>query len=449
MTVFAEMIKLPSFKQLLFIVFSTIAAPAVALAGTENTPPRHHLILGSAEISLNGSYRLRAETQDAYNIKSYGTARTENFLLSRLRLDADVKIAENARLRFQVQDARIVGHTLTDDDFGDNNPFHDPLDINQAYFDWQPISSLGLTLGRQSISFRDRRVFGPGDWGNTGRYAWNAARLTLMHHGIESNWIIGRFILHDPGQWPNRRAAGPTAYACYTTINYWPVDLDLFYVLKKDDRRTQGETDIGDLASHSMGFWLNKSLGAWDIGATWAGQLGRRAADDIRAMGAVVSLGRTFQVSGKPYVQLQYVTGSGDEDPNDGVHNTFDGIFSGADTDLYGWMNLFFWKNLREYRINMSLHPTRAFNLRSEYHYFMLDAAQDSWYFPGQVQRQDKSGHSGRELGHEMDMIVQYKAGKSLDLRGGVCVFFPGDFVRNTGESPICRWYFLETIVTI
>ncbi len=403
--------------------------------------------IGNTTLSLSGSYRVRGEVQDEFHVKTFGTGQTEDFLLSRLRFDTDLRFAPQLRLHFQLQDARIAGQSLSDQDFSaGNNPFHDPLDINQAFVEYQPSKTLKLKIGRQAISFRDRRIFGPGDWGNTGRYAWDAAMLTLDNRWLESNWIVGRFILHDPDRWPNKRADAPTGYASYNSIKALPFLLDLFYVFKHDDRGvTSGEKGTDNLVSHSVGFWLNKKWQSWEYGATAVGQMGNWGADDIRAYGLVGSLGYQWQTRWQPLLKLQCIIGSGDSDPNDGIHGTFDGVFGGADTDLYGWMNMFFWQNLREYRLDLKLTPGKAFTLKGEYHYFTLDQARDAWYFPGKAVRRDKAGTSGRELGHEIDMTVRMKAASYLELLTGACFFMPGEFVKNTGKSPRASWYFLET----
>lgn len=129
-------------------------------------------------LSISGAYRLRGEVQDRFNIRAYGTETREDYLLSRLPLDIDLKWTSNFRLHAQLQDARTLGISFTDQDFtGGNNPYHDPLDINQLYLEYRPVKMIGLRVGRQAVSYGDRRVFGPGDWGNTGRYVWDAVRL--------------------------------------------------------------------------------------------------------------------------------------------------------------------------------------------------------------------------------------------------------------------------------
>ncbi|HEC99700.1 MAG TPA: hypothetical protein ENN18_04890 [Proteobacteria bacterium] len=402
--------------------------------------------LGPAILDISGTYRLRGEMQDETNIRTYGTGTKEDYILSRLRLDLDLQLPHAIRLHTQIQDAEAMGLSFSDKDFSPgNNPYHDPFDINQAYVEYRPVKEATLKVGRQSISFGDRRVFGPGNWGNTGRYAWDAARFRYNNDYIDSNWLTGRYIIHDPDRWPNKSADGPTAYATYNTIKKLPFILDVFYVLKEDDRgSTVGERGRGNLSSHSIGFRVDGKQGAWDYGSTVVDQFGKWGGDDIRAYGLEFHLGYTLDAAWEPHLILQYVAGSGDDDPTDGIHVTFDGVFGGADTVLYGWMNLFFWKNLREHRMDLLLTPEKDLTLRAEYHYFTLDKPRDAWYYPGNAQRRDNTGSSGRELGHEVDLTARKKVADYLEVLGGYCFFIPGEFIKNTGSSPTAYWYFLE-----
>ncbi len=403
--------------------------------------------MGSSILSLGGSYRLRAERQANYHIKTYGTGEKEEFVLSRLRMEMDWQYRQNARLHVQWQDARAVGVSISDQEFSaGNNPFHDPLDVNQAYLELQPIRQAKIKIGRQPISFRDRRVFGPGDWGNTGRYTWDAAVLTFNSRWFDSHWLIGRYIFHNPNQWPNRRAPAPTAYAGYHSIKELPVLLDLFYVFKHDTRTAEiGESGTGHLASHSLGCYMSVKYRSWEMDITTAGQTGKKGSAEIQAFGLAGALGYQFQIVWKPLLRLQYILGSGDKNPRDGLYGTFDGVFGGADTDLYGWMNLFFWQNLREYRLDLSLTPHQAIGLKCEYHYFALDQASDAWYYPGKAQRRDQSGASGRELGHETDLIVKFKATDHWQILTGFGYFSPAEYIAKTGKNPITSWMFLES----
>lgn len=410
-----------------------------------HVPAWKDISIGQSYISVNGSYRLRGEFQDEYDIKTYGTGDCEDFLLSRLRLNFNLRLW-NLSAFVQLQDARIIGSSFDDSDFAPSNPYHDDMDIRQAYIDYEVWNHLEFKLGRQEIAFADRRIFGPGNWGNTGRYVWDATRLRFHNSDIDSHFIMGKYIIRDPDRWPNRHASEPTAYANYTTLKKLPFDLDLFYVLKKDDHEdTQGESGEGDLTSHSVGFRMGGASGPWDYSWTVVRQFGWWGEDKIRAYGLAASLGYTFDLPWNPHLMVQFINGSGDDDPNDGTKGTFDGVFSGADTVLYGWMNLFFWSNIREYRLDLMLSPAEKISFRGEYHYFTLDEKNDAWYYPGKSQRRDLSGSSGRELGHEVDLTFHYKPVKWLDILGGYCFFVPGEFIEKTGPHPVPQWIFLQT----
>lgn len=406
-------------------------------------------IIQNDYLSIGGIYRLRGEVQDEFNVRRYSTGTKDDFILSRLRLEIDLKLAKDLRIHTQIQDAEILGSSFSDRDFkGVNNPFHDPFDINQLYIEYWHSERLGIKAGRQSISFADRRIFGPGDWGNTGRYAWDALRVILNDERIDSHFIIGRYIIHDPDIWLNEHINGVTAFATYNTIKNLPFQLDLFYVHRYDDRGiTQGEEGAGNLYSHTVGFRIDGKYGQWDYNSTLAVQFGQWGEDNIKAYGLVLTLGYTFDTLWRPHIIAQFVNGSGDRDPHDGKHETFDGVFGGADTVLYGWMNLFFFQNLREHRLDFILTPNKTVILRGEYHYFTLDEKRDAWYFPGNAQRRDNTGSSGRELGHEVDLIAKKTISKHLEILGGYCFFIPGEFVKKTGSSPKAQWYFLQTTV--
>jgi len=406
--------------------------------------------LGTTTLYINGTYRIRGEVQDKFNVKTYGIGTKEDYVISRLRLHLDLRFQDVLQFFTEIQDAEVLGLSFKDSDFSpNNNPYHDPFDINKAYITLQPIKGIELRVGRQSISFGDRMIFGPGDWGNTGRYAWDAVFLRFDNEHINSNWLVGRYIIHDPDRWPNKHVAGPTAYATYSTVKKLPFVLDIFYVLKTDSRGvTKGEKGVGNLSSHSLGFRVDGQHHRWDYGSTVVSQFGNWGADEIRAYGLVFHLGYTFNVAWRPHLIAQYVKGSGDKEPNDGKHGTFDGIFGGSDTILYGWMNLFFWPNLREHRLDLILTPEETTTFRAEYHYFMLDEAKDAWYYPSKAQRMDKTGSSGRELGQELDFSVRKKVSNHLELLGGYSFFVPGEFIENTGDSPKVHWYFLETTLS-
>jgi hypothetical protein len=396
-----------------------------------------------------GSYRLRGEAQRGHDYRGYGAGREDNHLLSRLRLDLQFQANEQWAFRAEIQDARTLGGSFSDTDFfGRNNPYRDTADINKAYLHFQPKPKFQLVLGRQSVSLGDRRVFGPGDWGNTGRYAWDAVLAQARLGKVESRWLFGRPIIHAPERWPNRTSAGPTAFSSYNSLSFQAFDLDLFYVAKLDGRGLRGEVGSGGLYSHNLGFQLTGRRGSLDYASTVVAETGSRGGDPIRAYGYTLLVGYAWDVAWKPRLEAQHVVASGDKDPGDGRCGTFGGLFSGADTVLYGWMNLFFWRNLRESRLDLILTPAREVELRAEYHYFALHQSGDAWYSPGGVMRRDSSGRSGSSLGHEFDVTLRKQFHPRAAILAGYSLFLPSEFVRKTGDSERARWGFLELTLT-
>jgi hypothetical protein len=180
-------------------------------------------------------------------------------------------------------------------------------------------------------------------------------------------------------------------------------------------------------------------------GATFAAQLGSYGRDTLRAFGANGNLGVTVPVAWKPWLRGQITWGSGDADPHDGVHGTFDGVYGGRDIYFYGYFNLFFWANLWDKELDFSVQPFQNVTAFLEYHHFNLAEARDAWYTTGlQPFRRDETGSSPTTLGDELDLRVVWRLWKHLELMAGYGRFFPGGFVRATGSSAPANWYFSQ-----
>jgi len=405
--------------------------------------------LGPAIFDFNGQVRWRYEYDDGFTVKGYEPRGHDQLLLERVRLDLGAHLSDGLRLFLQLQDAHAFLTRFKDSDFPQSNPLEDTLDIRQAYAEWLHIggSPIGFRIGRQQISYGDQRVFGPGNWGNTGRFAWDAAMLKIDSDYFWTDLWVGKYLLYKSDVWPDRSVDHFLTFVGYTHINKLPFRLDPFYVLKYDDSGTvAGESGTGNLLSHTVGFQAEgQALNVLDAGATFAAQFGRYGRDTLRAFGANGNLGVTLPVAWKPRLRGQMTWGSGDNNPHDGVHGTFDGVFGGRDIYFYGYLNLFFWANLRDYEIDFSLRPHRTLTAYLEYHHFTLDQPADAWYTTGlKAYRRDPTGRSGTTLGDEIDFRVTWTLSNHIELMGGYGRFFPGGFVTNTGPAAAANWYFLQ-----
>jgi len=425
----------------LAIVGSTLLAAAPAPSGEFG--------IGSYTLTLSGQLRIRVESDDSLDLRGYRPDFTDTFALSRLILEADAQAKGRPRLHVQLRDARALGSKLGDADFPSSNPIHDPLDVREAFVEWRRIagSALGFTVGRQRIAYGDERVFGPGEWGNTGRWTWDAARGHYEHGAVWVDAWVGRAVVNRPDRRPNSSADGVRAAVLYGGVRRGEDRLDLFAGEKRDDTVRQGELGTGSLRCRFVGLQTDATLvGPWRWGVTGVHETGQAAGDSIDALGASAWLAVKLGGPWKALATVSSTYGSGDRDPHDGVHGTFDGVFGGADIRFYGYLNLFFWANLWDHEARVELKPAKGLAMRIEGHRFQLAQARDAWYSTGlQPARRDPSGAAGRDLGWELDARATWSPRPSWELAAGGGRFTPGSFVELTGVSPRAYWGFVQT----
>lgn len=419
-------------------------------ARDETSSSRQALAADRATFDFGGQLRLRYEHDSGFSIKSYDPGGQDDLLLARLRLDLAARLRERLQLVFQLQDARALLTKFEDRDFPASNPLEDTFDIRQMYFEWLRIGDgpLGIRLGRQQISYGDQRVFGPGNWGNTGRYAWDAALLKIDTQWFWMDLWAGKYLTYKAEIWPNQAVDNPQTYVGYAHVKNLPARLELFYVLQHDRRRqTIGESGSGALAAHTFGLQAEgKPFEPMDAALTVAAQRGRHGADKLRAYGVSAKVGATASRAWQPRLGLQYTWGSGDEDPGDGIHGTFDGVCGGRDIFFYGYLNLFFWANLRDAQVDFRAKPTGGSAVHVEYHRFRLAQPRDAWYTTGLgAFRRDPLGTSGTHLGDELDVRVVTTLGSHLEIMSGFGRFSPGSFVKSTGPVAPATWFFVQT----
>jgi hypothetical protein len=436
---------------LAWLAMAALHSPTVeaaeAPAGSWYSPLKD-IEVGPGQLDIGLNIRTRYEYLDNFSILEYGTGADDDVLLLRTRLIADYRLTEQAHTLVEFQDARYWLNRLELSDFGQSSSYFDEFDLRQAYLEWEHIgrSPFGLKVGRQIMLYGDRRVFAPAEWGNVGNYWWDAAKLYYDTDALEVDTFYAQRVLSEPKGW-NFDHWPYHVGAVYARMKQLPVTLDAFYVVKHDwSGNSFGESGTGDETRHTFGLFSERPAGKeWDYGLFAAGQLGEYGGDDIRAFGVIARGGYTFQAAWRPRLGMEFNYASGDHDPADGVAGTFDGVFGAMDIP-YGWMNVVSWKNLEDYVLNVSVHPTKSLKLGVDYHYFRLSQSRDAWYWVnGKPERRDPSGGAGQELGHEVDVIIRWQANKELELIAGYTRFFAGDFLRNTpGNDQDANWAFLQ-----
>lgn len=411
---------------------------------------------GDPVFSIGGDLRLRFESLENFNIKQT-LHDQDTYFLERFRLNFTLQSKHGIQALVQFQDAHSIDAKLENKDFKGSSPFNNDLDLRQASIQWKKIkrSPFGFKVGRQAISYRDNRVFGPGEWGNVGRYTWDAAVFKYEDSHVSLDAFYAKRLFYRPSKFLDDHYPYDV-YAVYAQLKKWPFNADLFYVCKdnENDEDKFNERYMKE-QRHTIGIYLQRTIVlcekkcSLNCSGLYACQTGRYPNKDknISASGAFASLGLDLNLFVPQSFSVRYSYGSGDRDANDDNVQTFDGIFGAIDL-YYGRMNLFSWMNIKDCQLTYELKSGRGFKLITEYHWFYVDEKSDAWYYgtgkPARTGPQVSAAGSDF-LGRELDVFVVYKATKSLEFQTGYCRFSPGDVIVKSGFHAVNNYFIFQT----
>ena len=419
------------------------------------------------KLVLSTQERLRYEVQSRFNQKFYGPhppygKTNDSFLLSRLRLGADWYPSPNLHLALWIQDSRAWDWAMPNRAFynksldAQNNPQKDHLELYTTYV--EIIRPMGLPLsikaGRQRIAYGDHRVFGPGQWGNSGRYIWDAIKIHLEKRGAFLDMFYGRNVIHEINRFSLKHRHDKSTLALYGHLTLAPwrslkTTIEPFFFTKWDrhdrfsgERGGKGKLQLAYAGLHWTGKW--HSL---DWNHTWVGMWGHKGPDSVAAYAYHLEGGISFNTPVKSRVYLAYSYASGDKRPKDGRINRFDVAFGSVDK-AYGRMNLFKWSNLKDQEGGLEVWPLTGVHVKLEYHHFRLVQSKDGWSHNPSFYR-DPTERSGKEMGHELDVVIQWKVSKSQEIQAGYGHFWPGEFVKKLASPQQASWFFIQYQITL
>lgn len=423
-----------------------IGSPERARVSTSREQPS--LLLGSGTLRFGFEIRTRTEFWHNYTIRRPSLGIDDQALLLRSKLLAEYRSGEGGvRLLLELQDSRYWGSQLAIHDFPRTCPFADHLDLRRAFIE-TPLLENGLLsakLGRQAIAYADKRVFGPGDWGNVGRYWWDAAKISLRLGASRTDLLWGRRVIREPLRFDESHDPYDM-FGAYTIIPWGAGEVHLFLLQRREHHPTVGESGEGRTRVRTGGMYLHISASPrCDVRGTLAIESGRRGSDPLLAWGGNLRVRYRLSSSWRPFLGAELTVASGDRDPHDGKNGTFDGVF-GSVSSPYGRMKLFSWKNLRDYQLTVGFRPASGLDLWLDYHDFRLDAARDAWYWcSGKAVLRDPTGRHGRKLGRELDLLVKSRLDEHWEIFAGGGIFRAGEFPAQDPSLPRCMaWGFLQ-----
>lgn len=439
---------------------------------------------------FGGSVRIRYELRDNFGIaglpgsldfRQNGADVDNAYLLERLRLRAGYTdkwwgVLVEGRSSLAQNDERFAstGPVVRNGE----GPEQDALDLHQAYFSLGNHKEfpLSLKVGRQELSYGEERLVGAFGWNNIGR-VFDAAKARWQNDWFWADFFTSRVVIPEDGRFnvPNDYDWFSGVYASTAKIPKHTLD---FYFLS---RNASPQAAFAELSPqfpqpsardiYTLGLRLKSQpgqLGNWDYTVDLIGQLGNyrdpragapTARLDHEAYALIVQGGYTFKDTwGKPRLGLEYAHGSGDSNPQDGKHGTFENLFP-TNHKFYGYADFLSLQNLHDIRSILQLKPHSRVSVAVEGHLFWLADTSDSFYSVGGVARGGTGATAGTGygvnpgygsfVGSEIDLVVGWAVTKFAQLEAGYAHFFHGDYVRQSLSaashgSTDANWFYLQ-----
>ncbi|MDX8406838.1 MAG: alginate export family protein, partial [Mariprofundaceae bacterium] len=434
---------------LLSLGMSINSADAAEIHATESTPASADITdVDTAHIAIHtgGGLRLRYERKYRFSLGKAGAIEPQDYLLSQLRLHVLVDGGPVWRLYLEGQDSRLHSgfYQNTVNDSKAANIFADRFDIHQAYLDLMPTATSRIRLGRQKFNLGALRLVASLEWVNTAR-VWDGIRLTgtLGGSGRSVDVFASRLVPVRPRAFNTHAATGNRLFdsqfhgVYYTdSRSFKDQTVEAYYLLRRN-------THVGDHVN-TYGARYAYQGSVWKADAELMLQNGRYGFISQRAYAAHVGAGRSL--GDRWRLDGAYNLGSGDSNPTDGRHQTFDNLYP-LNHAYYGYMDLFSLQNILNAELVLSRVVGTGQKLRLAVEDFRLSkASSDAWYNAGAGIVRRATAPVSSHVGTEIDLTYAFHIRRwPIGWLFGYSYFIAGNYVRQTGTSSDADFLFLQS----
>jgi hypothetical protein len=427
---------------------------------------------------LGGAIRLRYEVKEGFAIsgvpgsvdfRDHGADVDNEYLLSRIRFHAafaedwwsvmaegQSSLAAGDERWAYANNPKVAGTVARQGE----GPESDSIDLHQAFVTLgNKEFPLSLKVGRQELSYGEERLVGAVNWNNIGR-VFDAAKARWQTEWFGADFFASRVVIPEDGRFDvaNNYDWFSGVYATITKIpkNTW----ELYFLSRNASTQASAAEPSPQFPQpsardiYTLGTRLKSlpgQLGPWDYKLETAGQLGdfrdprlgpNSARLDHQAYMVSAQAGYTFaSVAAKPRLGLEYDFASGDSNPGDGKHETFENLFP-TNHKFYGYMDFVSLQNIHDLRGIFQLQPHPRLSLAIEGHGFWLADTHDNFYTASGTPRGGISTTPGNNyginpsysnfVGTELDVIAGYALTRFAQLEAGYGHFFTGDYIRSS-----------------
>ena len=426
---------------------SSARAAAAAQAAVEESSDWREILPG---LTMGSQLRLRTESRRNARFDRARPGNDEDYLLSRFRFDLTWQPSDRVAGAVELQDARIHGERAISET-RTPNIFADRLDFHQAYLDVQSPASgpvpITVRIGRQKLVYGSQRMVSPLEWVNTAR-VFDGARIGVgAGTGRKLDAFATRLVPVTPTGLNDHAPTGSRMFNSQLHGVYYSdtalvagATVEGYWLLRRAARL--------DDAVHTVGTRVDTRYGPWTFDGELAGQTGSYGGLDHRAALLHVGGSYTTGLPGKLKLGTAFNLGSGDGDPTDGLHGTFDQLYPLGHA-YYGYMDLFALQNLRNTEVTVeAVLPGRATLRVGLQDFALLSPGADAWYnVGGAVVHHAGDPAISSHVGSELDITVRLPVGP-VGLEAGYGRFFGGAYLRDADFAlETADFFYLQTMV--
>jgi hypothetical protein len=327
-------------------------------------------------ISFGAEERFRVE---AYRNGNFRRGNDDTYVLNRFRYELDLRPAAWLKIASEVQDARPFGQTPP---LGPPNENIWDLKLAYAEIGDPEKQWISVRAGRQLINYNNT-IIANSEWRNQGR-SYDAIVTNLRYRRFRLGvFAADPVVPRDFGV--SRHQKGNHLSGMYGYIDrVIPHSvIEPFFILRDQPIvRIESAADVRG-AQHEKAYGLRlkgTAVGGIDYSVEAVAERGSDGPDAIRAW--ATSFGAAYSFSSfewHPRIFGQYDYASGDRDPGNGIHGTFDTMYPTAH-DRLGVSDLFGWQNIVVARWGITVEPYRRWTISGQYLNFSLAAAADGLY---------------------------------------------------------------------
>jgi Alginate export len=387
-------------------------------------------------LKLGYELRGRAESNGGFD-----AAHGDPAYLNRLRLNVTVQPSSWFRLYLQAQDARAFssGADHVPDDLQNTlEPRQAYADFGRAEAGWQ------LRVGRQELSLGDERLLGADNYWDSFGQAFDALRVGYASTQYRVDAFTGYLVQAgrlrpDPFDRASRisglavqfKARGGAMIDPYVLWKRGGDTLDLLAHPGHRDVLTPGIRAQGT-APRNLEYNIEMAL-----------QRGHVVADQLSAWAGHWELGwRPLGAGTGPRLGAEYNFASGDGDPSDGTHSTFDDLYP-AGFSKYGMADPIAWRNIRYPALGVELPLNRKWTIFGGYRHYWLARITDGLYPGGDQYLVRNPVATSSSVGAHLLLSAAYSHSDHWQFSGGFGCLLPGAFLKQSGYTTAIPTAFL------